>query len=218
MGRSQIEECVDCSGISVFYSAETNGAGLQTKENMLRTVRSLFPKRIFENCYEWCSGPGFYGYTLLGAGICKSLFLADIYEPAVSQANKTAKSNGLLDKVHILNSNNWDGFSNHQKFDLIVGNPPHFNVHNYYNEIWQFTSRVYFDQDWQIHREFFSKAKIHLAPDGEILLLECAWGSGVNTFQVMIDDAGLRIKKHFLSEYKHEKFGEPLYYLSIGHA
>ncbi len=184
MARSQKEESVNCSGISVFYSLETNGAGLQTKEDLLQTVQSLFPGRVFENCYEWRSGPGFFGYTLLGAGVCKNLYLADVYDPALDQAMKTAMKNSLLGRVHISKGDNWTAISHGKKFDLIVGNPPHFNVHNYYNEIWQFDRRVYFDQDWDIHREFFVKAKDHLASRGEILLLECAWGSGSVRFCV----------------------------------
>lgn len=212
-----IEKIVDCGGLAVCYSDRTNGAGLETRFDFISAVRRLFPERVFRRGFEWCSGPGFFGYSLLGNGICTSLCLADIYQPALEQAAKTARDNQLTEQVEIIKSDNWAQIPANEKFDLIVGNPPHFCLQNYYNELWTYDKRIYIDPDWQIHQNFFAGAKKHLAENGEILLMECAWGSGINTFQAMIDNAGLRVANHFLGDYYHQKLGFPVYYLNIRH-
>lgn len=211
------EQTIECNGIEVVYSEQTNGAGLETRFDFVNSIRKLFPEKKFEHCYEWCSGPGFFGFSLLGAGLCQSLFLADFFEPALVQARKTVNANNLLKKVKIVQSNNWQNISKTEKFDLIVGNPPHFCLQNYYNEIWTYDKRIYIDENWQTHKEFFAGVKEHLAEDGEIVLMECAWGSGVNTFKSMVEDAGLTIANHFLGDFKHDQIGFPIYYLNIKH-
>lgn len=212
-----IEKTIDCEGIQVCYSDRTNGAGLETRFDFTNAIQRLFPNRIFNRCYEWCSGPAFFGYSLLGKGVCHSLYLADIFEPAVAQASKTAQNNNLKAQVEVVLSDNWQNIPVGEQFDLIVSNPPHFCLQNYYNEIWTYEKRIYIDKDWNTHRDFFAGVKKHLAPDGEIVLMECAWGSGVNTFLPMIEAAGLQVAQHFLGDYQHEKLGFPIYYLNIRH-
>ncbi len=212
-----VEKNVDCAGISVCYSDRTNGAGLETRFDLVKTIQDLFPNRVFRRCYEWCSGPGFFGYSLLGSGVCETLYLADIFQPAIDQSLKTRTNNDLSNKVVVVKSDNWTNIPQSESFDLIVGNPPHFCLQNYYNEIWTYDQRIYIDPDWSIHRSFFKGVKQHLAEDGEIILMECAWGSGVNTFAAMIEEAGLRLVRHFIGEYRHDKLGFPVYYLNIRH-
>lgn len=212
-----IERTVNCDGIDVIYTDRTNGAGLQTKEDLVNTIEELFPDRTFKRCYEWCAGPAFYGYSLLGKQKCDTLFLADIFQPAIELMKKTAQQNNITDKVTIINSDNWQNIPESEKFDLIVSNPPHFCLQNYYNEIWTFEKRIYIDKDWNIHREFFAGVKQHLSSDGYIVLLECAWGSGVNTFQSMIDAAELKVVNHFIGKYHHATLGYPIYYIVITH-
>jgi methylase of polypeptide subunit release factors len=212
-----LERTIDCSGISVCYSDRTNGAGLETRFDFVQSIQRLFPDRVFKRGFEWCSGPSFFGYSLLGLGICETLTLVDVFQPALDQAEKTATQNSLKEKVKTINSNNWENVLESDKFDLIVGNPPHFCLQNYYNEIWTYDQRIYIDPEWQIHRSFFAGAKQHLADDGEIVLMECAWGSGLNTFRNMIEEAGLKIANHFIGEYKHDKLGFPVYYLHVRH-
>ena len=209
---------INCEGISVTYSDQTNGAGLETRFDFLNAVKRIFPNRKFKHCYEWCCGPGFFGYSLLGAEICEALFLADYFAPALEQARQTATTNQLLNRVEIVQSKSWENIScAEKKFDLIIGNPPHFCLQNYYNELWTFEKRIYIDENWQTHRDFFAGVKNYLAPDGEILLMECAWGSGINVFAQMIDAGGLKIINHFIGDYWHDKLGFPVYYLHLRH-
>lgn len=216
--NKDFERSIDCEGIRLFFSSRTNGAGLETRQDFVNTVGKLWPGRVFKNCLEWCSGPGFYGFSLLSAGIVEDLVLSDKFEPAIQQANKTILENNLQDRCHTFVSDCWDAIPPSKTFDLIIGNPPHFNEMNYYNELWTYDKRIFIDKDWSIHRKFFRDASKYMTKDGEILLIECAWGSGVTTFEEAINSSNLKILDHFLSPFHHEDLGRPLYYLRIGKA
>lgn len=213
-----MNKIIDCYGINVHYSENTNGAGLELRHDCINAIQTFTHGRKFKRCYEWCSGPAFLGYSILGNNMCETLCLSDIFPLAITQSTQTAVENDLLDAVTIYQSDNWKNIPIDEKFDLIIANPPHFDVINYWNERWNYEQRIYLDKGWNIHKEFFAGVSQHLIEDGSIILLENAWGSGVNTFQKMIDDAGLKVVGHFLSEFKMDSIGRPIYYIHIKHS
>jgi tRNA1(Val) A37 N6-methylase TrmN6 len=71
--------------------------------------------------FEWCAGPGFIGFALLGYGFCDTLCLAD-----VKACRLTVTQNGLAERVTVYHSDNLDGIPPSERWDLVVGNPPHF--------------------------------------------------------------------------------------------
>ena len=215
--QSRDEQSIMCGDITVFYTQDTDGGGSLFSNDYVITIKELYPDRIFDRCYEWCSGPGFIGYSILGNHLCDTLCLSDIYQPALDQASRTALINDIEKNITIYNSDNWENIPSHEKFDLIVSNPPHFNGSVYILDRMDANPRKYMDRDWKIHKKFYQGVKNHLSIDGVILLQEFAWGSGLETFKSMIDDAGLKIQKHFLSNYRHPNAGYLLYYLEIVH-
>ena len=54
--------------------------------------------------YEWCAGPGFIGFSLLGHGLCDSLCVADINPEAVAALRRTVATNGIGGQVSVYHS------------------------------------------------------------------------------------------------------------------
>ncbi|HEY6991630.1 MAG TPA: methyltransferase [Bryobacteraceae bacterium] len=136
--------------------------------------------------FEWCAGPGFIGFSLLGFGLCDSLCLADINPDAVRACRRTVAENGLAERVSVYQSNNLDNVGPLERWDLVVGNPPHFD--------WTQTGEARFgDSGWNIHRRFFQSVGHFLKPGGVILIQENNHGSTVETFRQIIQEAGFSI-------------------------
>lgn len=136
--------------------------------------------------FEWCAGPAFIGFSLLGFGLCDTLCLADINPDAVRACRRTIAANSLEDRVSVYRSDNLDNIPETERWDLVVGNPPHFD--------WtQIGERRFADTGWNIHRRFFNSVARFLKPGGVILLQENNHGSTVETFRPMIEAAGFSI-------------------------
>ncbi len=136
--------------------------------------------------FEWCAGPGFIGFAMLGYGFCDTLCLADINPEAVEACQLTVTQNGLAERVTIYRSDNLDGIPPDERWDLVVGNPPHFA------DVSPGELRFH-DEHWNLHRGFFANVGRFLKPGGMIVLLENNQGSTAETFRAMIERAGLHI-------------------------
>lgn len=136
--------------------------------------------------FEWCAGPAFIGFALLGYGFCDSLAVADVNPEAVEACRRTIADNGLAGRVAIYHSDNLNSIPAAERWDLVVGNPPHFAD----------TSPGqlrYHDTEWRLHRRFFESVGRFLKPGGMIVLLENNLGSTADTFREMIEAAQLSI-------------------------
>jgi SAM-dependent methyltransferase len=136
--------------------------------------------------FEWCAGPGFIGFALLGYGFCDTLCLADVNPEAVEACRRTIAQNRLAERVAVYHSDNLEGIPASEQWDLVVGNPPHF-VDVSPGEL------RFHDQDWKLHRRFFATIGRFLKPGGVIVLLENNRGSTAETFRNMLEAAGLSI-------------------------
>ena len=74
--------------------------------------------------FEWCAGPGFIGFRLLGAGLTETLCLADINPQAVAACRRSIKDNALAARVNVYQSDNLANIPQSEQWDLVVGNPP----------------------------------------------------------------------------------------------
>lgn len=200
------------SKFAVEYTYEMDGGGTSFGTEYAEVLKKRYPGKTFNTAYEWCSGPGFIGFDLLDHNLCKSLVCSDIYYPAIESIRNTANDNNLsnvqallLDDLALLPSN--------LKFDLVVGNPPHFST-SCHNE--SHRNRIVLDKEWAAHQNFFNNIASHLTDNGVILLQENFSGSQHNTFTDMIDRAGLKITDWFVSE---QFFNSPrstfIYYIEI---
>jgi predicted RNA methylase len=173
------------AGIGISYREELDGGGTEFGQDFISffTARGM-PKQ--KRIFEWCSGPGFIGFSLLGHGFCESLCLADINPEAVASCKRTVEVNGLSDRVSVYQSDNLKNIPHYEKWDLVVSNPPHF-VDQYEGDL-----RAH-DPDWRIHREFFATIGDFLNVGGVVVLQENNRGSTVETFRQMIEQSGLEI-------------------------
>lgn len=157
--------------------------------------------------FEWCAGPAFIGFSLLGFGLCDTLCLADVNPDAVRACRRTIGANGLKDRVSVYRSDNLDNIPETERWDLIVGNPPHFD--------WtQVGERRFADSGWNIHRRFFNTVGRFLKRGGVVLIQENNHGSTVETFRQMIEDAGFSIVLAHNCEPKITPYSR-YYYLGI---
>lgn len=173
------------AGIGISYRAELDGGGTGFGQDFISffTARGM-PKQ--KRIFEWCCGPGFISFSLLGHGFCETLCLADINPDAVASCEQTMRVNKLGERVSVYHSDNLKSIPSSEKWDLVVSNPPHF-VDQYEGDI-----RAH-DPDWRIHRDFFATIGDFLAPGGVIVLQENNRGSTVEDFRQMIEQSGLQI-------------------------
>lgn len=179
------------NGVSVYYTDKLDGGGVDFADDYLDLFNCFKNRPRFQRMFEWCSGPGFIGYSMLAAHICESLCLADFYGPAIDAAQYTARKNNIEDRVKIYQGDGLLALPASEKFDLVVGNPPHFVERNMLEHIYE--SRIYVDEKWLLHREFFSGIRKHLERNGLIVLFENGRGSHNDTFRPMIESSGLKI-------------------------
>ena len=178
------------SKLRVFYHSWMDGGGTWFGQEYVDIIRERYSGRVFERCYEWCSGPGYIGFNILDHGLCGSLCVSDVYQPAIQAVHETIKNN-KLHNVSAYATGTVSQLPENEKFDLVVANPPHFLTcpgdENY--------QRIAVDQNWTAHQEFFENIGRHLLPDGIILLQENQSGSmnREQDFAPFIDTAGLQI-------------------------
>ncbi len=123
------------------------------------------------HAFEWCAGPGYMGFALLGAGLCKRLTLADINPVAVAACRETIRLNGLEDRVSVYLSDNLRDVPEHEVWDLVFGDPPHFPAALQRHIDGGFELRSV-DTDWRVHRAFFEQLRPHTKPGSRLFLTE----------------------------------------------
>jgi hypothetical protein len=173
-------------GIRVHYKRHLDGGGSYFGQDFIPflTGRAM-PKQ--KRAFEWCAGPGFIGFSLLGHGLCETLCLADINGAAVAACRRTIDDNKLADRVAVYESDNLKNIPGSERWNLVVANPPHFDDFDFEYEL-----RAH-DPGWRIHREFLASVGPFLTPDGVIVLQENNHGSTADDFRGMIEASGLQI-------------------------
>jgi predicted RNA methylase len=174
------------AGIRVHYKTHLDGGGTYFGQDFIPFLRNRnMPKQW--RAFEWCAGPGFIGFSMLGHGLCDTLCLADINDLAVDACKRTIDDNALAGRVSAYHSDNLKNIPASERWDLVVSNPPHFDDPYFEDEL-----RAH-DPGWRIHREFLADVGKFLKPDGVIVLQENNNGSTAETFREMIEASGLQI-------------------------
>lgn len=176
---------VTFGGIRVHYQKYLDGGGTTFGQEFIPFLQARgMPKQA--RAFEWCAGPGFIGFSLLGHGLCETLCLADINGAAVDACRRTVADNALGDRVSVYHSDNLTDIPGSEQWDLVVSNPPHcIDV--------AVGDRRTHDPDWIVHRGFFADVGKFLKPGGVIVLQEANNCSTAETFRPMIEVAGLSI-------------------------
>ena len=181
-------EQVDISGIRIFYEPQHDGGGIKFESafiDFLQQSGTAAREKRYKHCMEFCSGPGFIGFSLLGAGLIDQLTLLDINEAVRPGIEKTIDHNLLQNKVRFIRSDGLDvdNASSLSDIDLIVSNPPHIDVLDPNTPPIPYKDHpiIYADPGFSIHRKFFASAPRVLTGSGEILFIENAHFSEFNT-------------------------------------
>jgi tRNA1(Val) A37 N6-methylase TrmN6 len=144
--------------IHVGYRDHLDGGGRTSGMDYLPLFHDLGMPRQ-GRVFEWCAGPGFIGFALLGHGFCDTLCLADVNPEAVEACRRTVAQNRLAERVTVYHSDNLEAIPASEQWDLVVGNPPHF-VDVSPGEL------RFHDEDWNLHRSFFATIGRFLKPGG----------------------------------------------------
>ena len=187
-------------GISVQYLSRPDmahgggntafGAALVDKAAALGTHR---------RCLEFCAGPGFIGFALLGRAACTNLVLADVNPLSVAAARETIRVNELGDRAVAYVSDGLAGLpqSEEGRLDLVVSNPPHFVSADAWDAWWAMvggartpssgrTRAMTVDAGWRLHARFYANIGRFLAPGGRVIFQENAGGSAPEDFLSMV--------------------------------
>jgi methylase of polypeptide subunit release factors len=173
------------SGLRVSYKPHLDGGGSTFGQDFIPLLRERGMPKV-ERAFEWCTGPGFIGFSLLAHGLAETLCLADVNPDAVTACRRTMARNALESRVTVYLSDNLKDIPVSEQWDLVVSNPPHF-VDTSFGQL------RYHDPEWRVHRGFFNGVSRHLKPGGVVVLQENNAGSTPKTFAPMIAEAGLKL-------------------------
>lgn len=194
MKKDDLDDCLffDVNNLQIAYQKNQNGGGMHFGQDYISVITERYSKK-FKKCYEFCSGPAYIGFSLLRMDLIDSLVLSDLYEPASNSVMKTIELNKLNNVKFYLQSGVSDLPEN--EIDLVVANPPHFlGPVPWLRHI---EDRIYIDQNWSIHEEFFLNIASKMSDDGVVLLQENALGSSPHDFEAMAAKGGLRLTDFF---------------------
>ena len=192
-------------GIAVFDRPELHKGGMSFGQDFPRVLNELGVGRC-KRMFEYCAGPGYIGYSLLAAGWCETLALADVSSNAVAAARRTAAFNRLDERVAVYESDALDQIPADERWDLVVSNPPHFLPEALGAEDIQV-----FDRDWGVHARFYESVKQHMEPGGLVVMVENMAGSDPRLFDQMITaGGGVPVTAHLGTDHHGEPNG--LYY------
>lgn len=202
-------EIFEINSIKVSYLNNQNGGGMHFGQDYIDVIQ----KRKY-NCsklFEFCSGPAFIGFSLLSLNIVDKLYLSDINPEVKLSVENTIKENNLESKVEIQINEGIDGLK-FRDIDLVISNPPHFK--NDVDYLKKLNKRIWKDEDWNIHAEFYKNIKTIISTNGIILMQENAAGSNYKDFEGMINQNGLKLTDVFRSE-KYNGAREDIYYMEV---
>ena len=184
--------------INVNYFWRLQGGGIIFAYEYVRIISHKIGK--VGHIFEYCSGPGFIGFSLLANNLCDRLTLADVNPAAVEAVKETIRNNNLQDRVTVYQSDCLDSIPKNEKWDLVVGNPPWDLVYGnlrWYQRLKNKKDIMVCDPEGRVHEKFFRDINKFLKPDGSILFIEGGEYTNVNSFKHMIDSNGLRIVEAF---------------------
>jgi hypothetical protein len=169
-------------GIEINYPNHLDGGGAEQRIDITKAVKETGYKKEYNRAFEWCAGFGAIGYDLVGAKLCSHIVFSDYYDVAITSCLETAAQNQISSSVTGYVSSTIAGLPSTEKWDLVVSNPPHCSdkevtIESLANgpyptddEYMNNTLRILVDQDWEIHKEFFTNIQSRLADNADVYI------------------------------------------------
>lgn len=195
-GRQYLK--INYKNIKVSYSWRLNGGGIILAHEFVRVVSRKIGR--VGHVFEYCSGPGFIGFSLLANNLCDKLTLSDINPKAIEAIKETIKNNNLQKKVTVYQSDCLDSISKDEQWDLVVSNPPWDLLpakRQWYSFYRNKKNIIVCDPEGRVHEKFYRDVNKFLKPGGSIIFVESSEFTNVNCFNNMIGDNGLRVVESF---------------------
>lgn len=171
------------NSIVLRYPGHLNGGGDLFADDIVHAIKTHGGKPHYNRAFEWCSGAAIMGFRLLAENLTDTLVCSDYYERANQSVLDNARDNQLSDRVHCYLSSSLAQIPAHEKWDLVIGNPPHcFGTMEYtINQIKTYEKnpavatnnvRILADPGMQTHRDFFQHVHDYITPDADIFIYE----------------------------------------------
>jgi len=199
--RDWSPQTIELSGkIKLTFPTHLDGGGREMKDDLITAICAT-GKSHYNRALEWCAGFGVLGYEILGLNLTKQLVFSDYYDVAIKNVLDTANINGLSDKVTGYVTPCIGNIPEHEKWDLVVSNPPHSEEASGFfehmrndperkHEFIENGARLVVDENWGIHKEFYANIRKHLTDDADLYIIE----SVIDTrYEDLIEPAGLYI-------------------------
>ena len=166
------------SGIVLATTNHLDMGGTLCYEELGNLVQIYKKKPKYNKCLEWCSGMGAFGFHLLGLGLCDQVVFNDYYDYATYICELTAKNNEIQDKVSVYTTPNISKIPKTEKWDLIVGNPPHNWKSTEIDKMGEIPIAMYDNISRQIddigmetHNAFFSHIQEYITGDADLFII-----------------------------------------------
>ena len=155
--------------VRTFHDSTMCG-GDHMRDLLVERIQHHRRRSTYRRGYEWCSGSGPLGYTLLDENIVEHITFSDLYQVGIDDCLATAQHNNITNSVDAVLSSTIAGIPQIDALDLVVSNPPHCWSQNPL----ELYSRTPFllDKDMVAHKEFFKNIKARLSEKAELFIIE----------------------------------------------
>lgn len=213
------------SGYKFNYIEDLDGGGLEQRFDFLSVIKE-HGRNNYNHAFEWCSGFGIIGFELLGTGICNNLHLSDLHYPAILSCKENAELNNLSEKVFTYLSYRIQDILSKNKWDLVVGNPPHdFDENRFSQNLLEqgktskfqdlptvaTSFRLTLDHNMEIHKEFFSNIGSKLNDNADIFISSVTNLPKSNPIVEMATNNNLRYVNYYKMPYCKNKYSCPIW-------
>lgn len=193
------------NGLVRYFQSHLECGGTDFRKLLLSRIRQ-YGRHSYNRGYEWCSGAGPLGYTLLDEKIVDHISFSDCFQQAIDACLLTARQNKIEDKVSAFASRTISDIPVLEKWDLVVSNPPHvwdlessrksLEEQRFTPEAMSNMLRILVDENMNTHKEFFANIAPRLNPDADLFIIEHDVGAK-DTYIEMANAGGLKFVDHY---------------------
>ena len=158
------------NGLVRWYHGSTMCGGDIMRGLLVDRIQQ-YGRSTYKRGYEWCSGSGPLGYTLLDEKIVEHVTFSDLYQVGIDDCLYTAQQNDITDSVDAFLSSTIAGLPKIEPLDLVVSNPPHC-FKDFDDTMNKTVKRILVDKDMNAHKEFFKNIKARLSENAELFIIE----------------------------------------------